>query len=556
MNERKTSPASLQSSESAVAQAVNVSKYIAASSTLHPPQELQRGVSIASTLASPFNNLFAKLPDRLDREDRERLYERSRPVCAIDSFISRAWRSEGWSKWMALALHEVGLAPLVVGIVVSLLMGHLQRSVELPGNIRTRWTAESPSVLIASPWEYVAGLIAATASVFVWLAAQRQRSYFVDAACIHQTNRALKTQGIRHLAGFVAMSSQLVVLWDEHYFSRLWCVYELAMYRAIHPNRPVTFLPLRSAVFVIVATAAGAVGLFVILLVVMLLYHGDLTGSMHNPSGEIVVMGDDFWKSTMPMLAALLFVLFFLIYVGITLFGASMALQRIALQQHLESFDVRVAGCYSATDRDEICSAIGAIYVRRGTDGLDAFNHMVRTQLKEQVLQRVSGSTTLYSNLLSLSLPAFCLSGGVSAWFRETSTFTQVIYFMFACPFMLAWTPSSFVIGLQRGERLARSSNQPDLQSFVCRASVAIAFSAARGAAECAFFGYWPPMLLIGASEWPDAFPEAGPLGLVNVPAQARRASVLTLMSLWSIAGICLARRTFRPRAIIGAGSS
>ena len=108
--------------------------------------------------------------------------------------------------------------------------------------------AENPIVLIASCHEYVAGLIAATASVFVWLAAQRRRSYFVDAACIHQTNQALKTQGIRHLAGFVAMSSQLVVLWDEHYFSRLWCVYELAMYRAIHPNRPVTFLPLRSAV--------------------------------------------------------------------------------------------------------------------------------------------------------------------------------------------------------------------------------------------------------------------------------------------------------------------
>ena len=100
--------------------------------------------------------------------------------------------------------------------------------IELPGNVRTRLVAENPTVLITSPWEYVAGLIAATASVFVWLAAQRRRSYFVDAACIHQTNRALKTQGIRHLAGFVAMSSQLVVLWDEHYCSRLWCVYELA----------------------------------------------------------------------------------------------------------------------------------------------------------------------------------------------------------------------------------------------------------------------------------------------------------------------------------------
>ncbi|EOD08398.1 hypothetical protein EMIHUDRAFT_438330 [Emiliania huxleyi CCMP1516] len=233
-----------------------------------------------------------------------------------------------------------------------------------------------------------------------------------------------------------------------------------------------------------------------------------------------------------------------------------MALQRKALASSLESFDVRVAGCYSATDRDEIYAAIGAIYLRGETNGLDAFNHMVRTQLKEQVLQRVSGSTTLYSNLLLLLLPGVCLLLGAIAWFRETSTFTQGIYFMFACSYMLAWIPSSLAVSLQRGERLARSSNQADLQSFVRRASVAIASSAARGVIECSLFAYWPPILLILACEWPDAYPEAGPLRLVNVPDQARRASVLALMSLWSIAGICLARRTFRPRAIIGAGSS
>ena len=119
-------------------------------------------------------------------------------------------------------------------------IGHIQHSVtELPGNIRTRVVADNPSVLIASPHEYVAGMIAAVASVFFLLAAQREKIYFVDVCCIHQTNRVLKTEGIRHIAGFVAMSSKLLVLWDEHYFTRLWCVYELAMFRAIHPNRPV-----------------------------------------------------------------------------------------------------------------------------------------------------------------------------------------------------------------------------------------------------------------------------------------------------------------------------
>ena len=127
---------------------------------------------------------------------------------------------------------------------------------------------------------------------------------------------------------------------------------------------------------------------------------------------------------------------------------------------------------------------------------------------------------------------------------------------MFAWSYLLAWIPSMGAISLQRGERLARSSNQADLRSFVRRASVAIASSAARGAAENTLFIFWPAAALLCACDWPDAYPEAGPLRLVNVPDQARRASVLTLTSLWSIAGICLARRTFRPRALIGAESS
>ena len=152
----------------------------------------------------------------------------------------------------------------------------------------------------------------------------------------------------------------------------------------------------------------GMVGCGVSVLFVLLIYRGGLTGSMHGPTGERVMMGDDFWKTSMPMLAALLFVLYFLIYVGVTLFGASMALQRIALQRCLESFDVRVAGCYAATDRDEIYAAIGAIYLRGGTDGLDAFNHMVRTQLKEQVVRGpVVGGCCL---------PTVCLSLLVDDW--------------------------------------------------------------------------------------------------------------------------------------------
>ena len=180
-NERKTSPAALErADEAAVAQAANVAKYISATSGLYPPLELRRGVSVASTLTSfdslsscHSTNIFATQPDKLALQDRERLFHRSRPVCAIDCFVSHAWRSEGSRKWMALALHEAGLVPLAVALLACLAMGLIQRSVKLPGNVRL--VAENRIAFYVSPYEYTAGLLAAVASIFLLLAMQRTR---------------------------------------------------------------------------------------------------------------------------------------------------------------------------------------------------------------------------------------------------------------------------------------------------------------------------------------------------------------------------------------------
>lgn len=54
----------------------------------------------------------------------------------------------------------------------------------------------------------------------------------------------MKVQGITNLPGFLSSSRELVILWDELFFTRLWCVYEVAVYGARNPIGRIRLLPM------------------------------------------------------------------------------------------------------------------------------------------------------------------------------------------------------------------------------------------------------------------------------------------------------------------------
>lgn len=56
------------------------------------------------------------------------------------------------------------------------------------------------------------------------------RTFWLDRISIDQENLLLKAMALKSVPAFVANADQLVLLLDETYFGRLWCIYELAVH--------------------------------------------------------------------------------------------------------------------------------------------------------------------------------------------------------------------------------------------------------------------------------------------------------------------------------------
>jgi hypothetical protein len=62
----------------------------------------------------------------------------------------------------------------------------------------------------------------------------REPTCFLDKCCIHQTDQDKKLRGIQQLGVVLRTSTQMVALWEPEYFTRFWCIYELAAFAFIN----------------------------------------------------------------------------------------------------------------------------------------------------------------------------------------------------------------------------------------------------------------------------------------------------------------------------------
>lgn len=196
----------------------------------------------------------------VDAEAYDDSFAKSELVGRLDDFISHDWSAARWKKHIALCVVYNTEAAVVMTLLIVLLLRGLFSFRILPAppltGARLQWVAGQQVEMPLTYFFLPVGL-----TIF-WLffflgqdirqllcCCRRRRIVFVDKACIEQSNPQRKRRGILMLAGFLAHSDRLVVLWSPRYLTRLWCVYEIATWLYIKNNfRDVDFLPLSRGV--------------------------------------------------------------------------------------------------------------------------------------------------------------------------------------------------------------------------------------------------------------------------------------------------------------------
>ena len=168
----------------------------------------------------------------------------------------------------------------------------------------------------------------------------------MDKLCIAQSGPK-KQAGIHSIAAFLSNSEHMLLLWNEDYFERLWCVLECgAMMHATGRVSSIIVAPLFLAPFEI----AGCVGVICVWLTYDISVHTGFTVWMYTSIGE-----DLEWFASMLVasIAALPLAIAFTLF----LWPAQKARRNLSVC--LSQFTFDDAKCFNPSDRVLIVCSIG-----------------------------------------------------------------------------------------------------------------------------------------------------------------------------------------------------
>lgn len=329
----------------------------------------------------------------------------SRPMHGsdIDDFISHTWRSSGGLKRLALlyeysgskaywSAHGAAVAALVVQICLRLSGFELPCSVHfaIPRLGLGRGPADHGAIYPHfSGICFLAGSIAGLLSLFAGHNFGRSKSAFVDKVCINQVDEELKQQGVLAIGQFLTRSHRLLILWDDDYFERLWCNFEMAAFsfQKGTEDSSITFVPMMLPVFAVAICILFVIGWPACALIMRVIEFEallDFSNIWHHYMFCTLLYSPVFWIPKMLILLHL-------------------NQSRVLIDHQLERFSVRSAKCFSQYDRQVVESSISTMF-----GSIEQFDKMVRGEFR-RFGQNVSGLRGVVDRQWGDSLPLWAV---------------------------------------------------------------------------------------------------------------------------------------------------
>ena len=140
-------------------------------------------------------------------------------VDSVDYFISHTWSCRSWMKSLAFCHHfnlDFAIASSFLSCIFSVVLLILYAGSWM--NVARECQDWLNAALLYIPMTIF--FIA-----FFFGHSLARKTFWLDAACVNQANVFEKAATLQALPAFVANSSQMLVLWDDRYFERLWCIY-------------------------------------------------------------------------------------------------------------------------------------------------------------------------------------------------------------------------------------------------------------------------------------------------------------------------------------------
>lgn len=366
----------------------------------HP--DIMRGVPVRRVLEKVGRSIRSGGGVVLDEAEADRMYGNAVPVRRFARFISHSWHASGKQKLAAMYTLHNGVAAVLAGLFLSCLCFTLRRARVLPAWNRdasneflNRMSPGGPERIVPSGWCVLGYLVGYTVFLVYWqhirlimtrepfsrlgLCSKGADMVFFDKLCIHQARRDLKVMAIESIGAFLVSADEQVILWDQTFFNRIWCVFEIAIFMYMNPEGNQRLVP-------ITLYCLEAAGTFVMCFFFIML-HANMSAGLQQ--AIIALMLD---KGVPEYLAVpLLQFVLFLPFAMVASFFTRLFLRSCKdIRKQLAEFCTANAACFDERDRRYVRETILSCY---GTEEL--FEQCVRVKCNQIICDQLGSSMEL-----------------------------------------------------------------------------------------------------------------------------------------------------------------